>query len=176
MNFETYQTAAKRTLASIGDNTDDFNHMILGLITESGELSDIHKRKLAYGKAIDKVNQEEEVGDYLWYLNGYMTLCAIDVKDVLTHHIYELNEGVSIPTIMVRITELSTSLHRVLNRGFVIGEIISYLKLYCKLYDLDIERCMGKNITKLYTRYPDNFSADKALVRDLEAERKSLES
>ena len=34
---------------------------------------------------------------------------------------------------------------------------------------------MGRNITKLYVRYPEQFSEDMALMRDLEAERLALE-
>jgi hypothetical protein len=34
---------------------------------------------------------------------------------------------------------------------------------------------MDRNIAKLRTRYPEKFASDRALNRDLEAERKVLE-
>ena len=43
-------------------------HAILGLTTEVGELADIWKRRIFYGRAIDPVNAREEIGDVLWYL------------------------------------------------------------------------------------------------------------
>lgn len=43
-------------------------HYTLGLGTEVGEVQDILKKRLAYGKPIDKVNLKEELGDVLWYI------------------------------------------------------------------------------------------------------------
>lgn len=42
-------------------------YMDMGLLTEYGELIDIFKKKLAYGKEIDYVNLGEECVDILWY-------------------------------------------------------------------------------------------------------------
>lgn len=116
MKLEIYKEAAQRTLPSLGYDQKDTIHMLMGLTTEIGELSDIFKRQLAYQKQIDKVNVEEEVGDILWYLVNF-----------------------------------------------------------CTINNIDIEKCMGKNISKLYARFPEKFSEDKALMRDLKKERKILE-
>jgi NTP pyrophosphatase (non-canonical NTP hydrolase) len=43
-------------------------HYTLGLGTEVGEVLDILKKRLAYGKPIDIVNLKEELGDLLWYV------------------------------------------------------------------------------------------------------------
>ena len=43
-------------------------HYSLGLGTETGEVLDILKKRLAYGKPIDMVNLKEELGDLLWYV------------------------------------------------------------------------------------------------------------
>lgn len=117
MKLETYLQAIKRTDTDLGSEEKNNNHMLMGLSTEVGELIDVFKRQLAYGKPLDNVNIKEEIGDIMWYLGN---LCN--------------------------------------QRGY------------------SLEECMGMNITKLYKRYPDKFSADNALVRDLEAERKVLEA
>lgn len=57
-----------------------------------------------------------------------------------------------------------------------IGDILWYLINFCHVNNIDIEKCMGKNISKLYARFPEKFSEDKALIRDLENERKILEN
>lgn len=43
-------------------------HGAIGLATEAGEIQDQLKRHIFYGKALDKTNLKEEVGDVLWYL------------------------------------------------------------------------------------------------------------
>lgn len=50
-------------------------HAALGLSTEAAELADVFKKHIFYGKEIDWVNIEEEIGDLFWY-------CAVMV-DVL---------------------------------------------------------------------------------------------
>lgn len=95
----------------------DLLHGSMGVCTEGGELQDTVKRYIFYGKELDKVNIEEELGDIFWY-------CAI----------------------------------------------------ICKSLKLDLQTILEKNIAKLKKRYPEKFTEDKALNRDLDAERKVLEN
>jgi len=91
-------------------------HSIMGMQTESAEFTDTIKKHVFYGKEIDTVNLEEELGDLMWY-------------------------------IAVACDELWVSF-------------------------ADICR---KNIEKLKLRYPGEFTQEKALNRDIEAERQLLE-
>ncbi len=43
-------------------------HAMMGLQTETGELTDALKKHLFYGKNLDLINLKEEIGDVLWYL------------------------------------------------------------------------------------------------------------
>jgi NTP pyrophosphatase (non-canonical NTP hydrolase) len=43
-------------------------HSALGMVTEAGELADVFKKHIFYGKPIDWVNVEEELGDLFWYV------------------------------------------------------------------------------------------------------------
>lgn len=92
-------------------------HYTLGLGTEVGEVQDILKKRLAYGKPIDTVNLKEELGDILWYI---ARLC---------------------------------------------GE-----------FGFTFEELMDTNIAKLKARYGEKFTEDAALNRNLENERKILET
>ena len=92
-------------------------HGALGAVTESGELADVLKKHIFYGKPLDTINISEEVGDLFWY-------CAI-IADAL---------------------------------------------------DDDFESIMRRNIEKLRARYDGNFKETRAQNRDLERERKILES
>lgn len=43
-------------------------HAAMGMATESGEVFDILKRHVCYGKDLDEAHLLEEVGDLLWYI------------------------------------------------------------------------------------------------------------
>jgi NTP pyrophosphatase (non-canonical NTP hydrolase) len=92
-------------------------HACMGINTESGELTDILKKYVFYGKEIDIPNIIEEIGDLLWYIS----LVA-----------YEFN--------------------------------------------ISFEELMDINNAKLETRYGPAFSEEKAINRNLDKERKILES
>jgi len=53
----------------------DLLHGAIGLCTEVGELQDQVKRHMFYGKPLDVVNIEEELGDIMWF-------CAIICKSL----------------------------------------------------------------------------------------------
>jgi NTP pyrophosphatase (non-canonical NTP hydrolase) len=116
MDIKTYVQNTERTRSKLDNKQLDNIHMGLGLITEAGELVDVLKKDLAYGKEIDWVNFQEEIGDILWYIAG---LCNIN--------------------------------------GF------------------DIEKIMDVNIDKLKARYPEKFTSENSIHRNLDKEREILE-
>ncbi len=63
----------------------------------------------------------------------------------------------------------------VVNVGEEIADIMWYLSNLCRLLNLDFETLLQNNIDKLKVRFPDKFSEEKALNRDLISERKELE-
>lgn len=116
MDLLNYQKASARTCNDLETPLLDNIHMTSGMVTEVGEIVDIFKKHIAYGKSIDWVNVEEELGDLLWYIVNF-----------------------------------------------------------ARKNNIDLEKTMGINISKLYARYPEKFTNDQALVRDLEKEREILE-
>jgi len=94
----------------------DLLHAAMGITTECGELVDILKRTIFYGKELDTINLKEEVGDCLWYIS------------ILLNYM-----------------------------GWTYEEI------------------MLLNIEKLKARYPEKFTQEKALERNLPLERMILE-
>ena len=116
MEIREYQQKAERTLAKTKDSLTDDLHMILGIQTESAEISDVYKKHIAYGKELDLVNVKEELGDQMWYIANLCNLHGWDLRDI-----------------------------------------------------------MSTNIKKLEARFPDKFSQEKALNRDLKTEREILE-
>ena len=127
MTPDEYQREALRTEHTPGFiETDDPKvqaaqvarviHGAIGICTEAGELQDMIKKHLIYGKDFDPVNVMEECGDLLWYI-----ALALDAT------------------------------------GYT------------------MEECMQRNIAKLRKRFPDKFTSEQALTRDLDAERAALE-
>ena len=116
MNIKDYQEQSKRTLPELGTITMNSIHMVLGMVTESAELADVYKKKIAYGKSVDEVNVKEELGDCLWYIANM-----------------------------------------------------------CNINNWDMEDILETNINKLKVRYPEKFTNEAALNRDLGAERNELE-
>lgn len=116
MTLKEYKIESKRTCPNLSTNSADLLHMALGMQTESAEISDILKKKLAYNKDIDWINLKEEIGDLMWYI---MNLCTFN--------------------------------------------------------NFDLEEILQTNINKLRARFPEKFTEEKALNRDLKVERKILE-
>lgn len=56
-----------------------------------------------------------------------------------------------------------------------IGDIMWYIGNLCKLKGFDFEQICITNIEKLRARYPEKFTSEDAITRDLDAERKILE-
>ena len=65
-------------------------HGIIGIITESGEISDNVKKHLFYGKDLDKENLIEELGDILWYVATSCNAIGIPLDEVMFLNIEKL--------------------------------------------------------------------------------------
>lgn len=91
-------------------------HATQGMVTEAGEMVDVIKKHLFYGKPLDEVNLMEELGDSFWY-----HFVAIDALHTTFDEVARIN------------------------------------------------------ILKLRKRYGESFSSEKAITRDLDAEREILE-
>lgn len=57
-----------------------------------------------------------------------------------------------------------------------LGDKMWYIMNLCRLLDLNLEEIMDININKLRVRFPDKFTNEAALNRNLDAERETLEN
>jgi NTP pyrophosphatase (non-canonical NTP hydrolase) len=60
------------------------------MLTEVGELADVFKKEMAYGKPVDWVNVKEEVGDLLWYVSNFCNVNGFDLEEILQTNIDKL--------------------------------------------------------------------------------------
>lgn len=65
-------------------------HAFLGLASEVGELADMLKKHIIYGKTLDEVNVLEEVGDLAWYQALALTAVKRTLEDCLQTNINKL--------------------------------------------------------------------------------------
>lgn len=57
-----------------------------------------------------------------------------------------------------------------------VGDIFWYIALLADEIGFSIQDCMDANIRKLQARYPERFSEESAVCRDLDVERSALEA
>lgn len=165
MHIKDYQLAAQRTCPDLGFKKD-FYHMQMGIATEIGEIIDIMKKKLAYGKDVDTVHLGEEIGDAFWYIVNKFRMKGITLEQPLSVH--------------SEVEALTPeAVYDILNEYLMLeyGDNMLILKLdiIAQSFGLDTGKLLETNIAKLKARYPDKFDAEKALNRDLDTERKVLE-
>ena len=65
-------------------------HGSCGIVTEAGELLDVMKKHIFYGKEIDTVNIVEEIGDLMWYSAIILDELGVEFEDVMDKNINKL--------------------------------------------------------------------------------------
>jgi NTP pyrophosphatase (non-canonical NTP hydrolase) len=99
MNAEEYVKNAVRTqatdFAAMADRlknpkTLQILHSLVGLATETGEIQDQLKKHIFYGRDLDKVNIEEEMGDLFWYLAVLSDALGVPFESVWEKNIAKL--------------------------------------------------------------------------------------
>jgi hypothetical protein len=180
MKFEEYREQTKRTLPDLGSVIFNSIHMTLGLGSEIVELFEALDKD-------DAVNIGEELSDKLWYAANYCNIHGIIVNPELTQGTIEIDylQFDNLLHDMIRHISMLQDFDKKLlaygkevsleDRSSKINLLISFIIEAMGCIGLDAEVCMRNNINKLRTRYPDKFDSEKAINRDLEAERKQLE-
>lgn len=90
MQLNEYVEWTENTSAKLPSKDLDILHMLLGMTTEIGELTDIFKKSLAYKKEIDEVNVEEEIGDLMWYIASFCRVFGLDLEQIILTNINKL--------------------------------------------------------------------------------------
>lgn len=179
LTIQEFKKQCKRTCPSLeGGIKLDLSHMALGMGSELNELD------AAYNKA-DTVNISEELADFLWYFCNYLTFREIqfNFEDVLlTQRRFCVREGIEDLFFHTTVLQDYTKKFIAYNKSIPLSEELKTLKILFSLIvaiyreiDIDMEESLYKNIEKLKLRFPDKFSEDLAINRDVEAERKILE-
>lgn len=185
MTLSEYQIAAFRTCPDLGElyqtvflksqQVDLYNnlsmklnlsHMVEGMNSELSELDD----------ATDSINEEEELADIMWYVGGYCTWRSLELQLVLAYtpkitrslawYIQELTDLVK------KSVAYNKEIDSIKETAYLCG-IVQWIQN--RLGEQRFNVALKNNIDKLRIRYPEKFSDEAALNRNLDAERKELE-
>jgi hypothetical protein len=167
-------------------------HAIMGLCTEAAELVDVMKKQHAYGKPVDLVNFREEIGDALWYVPlicrafGWRLAGLVGTNDMeeFSTAWAPFNRHADLKSLAFELMKESASLIGLEtmrlgsmeeNYQLRVRDIVCVLSELAHAADSTLEACATVNIQKLQARYPEKFTSDAALNRDLVKERAVLE-
>lgn len=95
MTPNEYQEAALRSESTvaklfISEQLTRALHSVIGISTESGELSDTVKKALFYRQGLDVENFKEELGDLLWYIAVGAQACGTTIEVLMQDNIEKL--------------------------------------------------------------------------------------
>ena len=191
--LEEYRLLAARTLPDLGSIGNNLLHMEAGIAGEFlGEAVDILKKTFAYKKPLDKVHLGEELADTVWYCAGVETINKLhgtvivfdeeaiaSVENIKNQTITYIKESVRVRSSSVETECLKTILANKravdsINRGGILA-IVGICMGICEVLEIDFWQTLTNNISKLQVRYPEKFTEEAALNRDLAAERVELE-
>jgi NTP pyrophosphatase (non-canonical NTP hydrolase) len=167
MNFNEYKLASSRTCPILGSMELDLSHMALGLGSELEEL-------ISAEVSSDIVNIGEELGDIFWYLANYDRF-----RGTNNFQDYKLEEHHFNFSVFIEISKLQNQVKRFIaykkeidrvEETKIITNTILAIKYACSRLDLDIYEVMDKNIQKLKVRFPEKFTEENAINRNLEKE------
>lgn len=187
-----YQQLASRTCPDLGTPDLNYFHMNAGIITEIGEAIDPIKKHIAYGKPLDLVNVGEEIADAMWYIANRSRLFLTEEQNQYTWGTQQQFDLLSedfdtekelAPTSIIKAAGLLSSVKPEIDITQVskrpidcigLPDVVILFKVSI-YFGLDFWQILTNNINKLKIRYPDKFTNEAALNRDLDAERVELE-
>lgn len=90
------ENAPASVIASIETYADKTTMRILhaaaGMCTEAGEFVDQLKKHIFYGKPLDTINLEEEIGDLFWYVGIMCDTGGFDITSIMEKNIAKLRK------------------------------------------------------------------------------------
>lgn len=185
MNWNEYLELSEKTLSRefhCEEKDELLLHATMGILTEIEELLDNYILPEKRDVVLDPVNILEEVGDVTWYLAIIGRIYNIEFPP------YQSMQKSDPLGLIVTITKNTLKLldmmkkklyyNKPINDSLFIQHtqvIMVLIMEYMTYYNINIEDSFDINISKLKKRYGEKFTSERAINRDLEAERNILE-
>lgn len=91
MTGQEYQELAARTINPGLTPLGQERHALHGMVGEIGELHSIYQ-KFYQGHSIEEEHVKKELGDLLWFIAEYCTVCGWNLDDIMQMNIDKLRE------------------------------------------------------------------------------------
>lgn len=100
MNNNEYQKNAEKfnnpsdslSVRLSNKNIQTLLHAQMGISGEAGELADVIKKHIMYGKELDVNHIKEECGDVLWYMSILLTEIGANFNEIMEINIKKLSK------------------------------------------------------------------------------------
>lgn len=183
MDLKKYELETQRTFAyrksPLDEKTTDMLHCAIGISTEISELVEAINKN-------DIVNIGEEIADQMWYISNLARFinfnlekeCALIKQFTFLEKQEYLNNCVIESGNLLDLFKKSIFYNKKLDEfliKIILTRMIINLSSLCGSLNLDLFKLLDNNINKLRIRFPDKFTQENALERNLDAERKELE-
>lgn len=182
MTLQEYQKQCNRTCPSLGQGDKgklDLCHMVLGINSEVEEL----ERAV---QANEYINIGEEIADQFWYIGNYCTIRNFSLETLFNSPLVQQSTGMSfrrnVAFLYATVAKMQDNVKKFIaydkpmkEEEIVIQKILWALNDICTECNLDLPTILNNNIEKLKVRFPEKFTKELAINRNLEAERAELE-
>lgn len=184
MDKFNYKELCLRTEAPIDDRLRDrlhktnnirLLHGVLGVVSEIEELT----YAISQG---DRVNIGEEICDILWYTSILSDVVGINLDVNFPVH-KEVSLQYELEVIMNTSSKMADMIKKTIFYGkeyplndwqAAVTNIAISCHYLCKFFSLNVNELKRKNIAKLKERFPNKFSEEDAINRDVQKEREIL--
>lgn len=172
MHLTEYRKATLRTLPDLGSDKLNYAHMLIGMTSELEELQEALAKK-------DAINVSEEVTDWTWYGSNLANMFDLPVVVQYDVSTFSFNHLVNVTSAINGAVKKFIAYNKPVDKE-ELQKLLQYgFNVCANFYDsgikVNLEEAMGRNIAKLKARFPEKFSDEKALNRDLDKEREVLE-
>lgn len=162
-----------------------FNHCVIGLAGEVGEIGDL----VLKGLAKDNAAMMLELGDLLWYSAEGMNATGLDMNAIVNTRIQPMLDGydnldhhisLCLTGMCREVGELASQLQKWVYYGkydpmdtvktatltgnirYVFQKLFGWIVEFMNGFNIAIEQVMIANIVKLKARYPDKYTDERA--------------
>ena len=183
MDLQKYTQDATRTESRLeAIAVDTYNLVnVMKVFIAAGNLLDMMKKNIFYHKPIDQKTWElsvKDIEDAQWKLgitSQVTTTTEININPRLFHGIVGLaTESTELIEALLKGLLHSQPIDEV-NIREELGDVNWYQAIIVDSTNSNWDEILNTNIAKLRARYPDKFTSDSAINRDLTTERKILE-
>ena len=178
MDYQTYIKDATRTESRIDTAQANKDSLLaaLRLFLLSGQVLDLYKRQIFYGKDFDPAT----MGSLLSEITQASQQSVSMDKDNLDVNTRLLHATMGLATEAGEIIEalypaLQGEEFDTVNFMEELGDVNWYQAIALDEAQLNMDDVLDKNIKKLKARFPDKFTEEKAIERDIKTERGILE-